>query len=81
MALAVSQHRLLVFRIGSPLGFGIGGAIKELVGAVPVKEVDRIEVKRLGLGKTVTVTVREPTRRVAAFERARRWLKDGRLTS
>ena len=58
MALAESQHRLLVFKIGSPIGFGIGGDVKELVSAVPVNEVDRIEVKWFGLAKIVTVTVR-----------------------
>ena len=58
MALAVSQHRLLVFKIGSPIGLGIGGDVKELVSAVPVNEVDRIEVKWFGIGKVVTVTVR-----------------------
>ena len=58
MALAVSQHRLLVFKIGSPIGFGIGGDVKELVSAVPVNEVDRIDVKWFGLAKIVTVTVR-----------------------
>jgi hypothetical protein len=31
MALAVTQRRLLVLRIGSPIGLGIGGSVKELV--------------------------------------------------
>ena len=58
MALAVTQHRLLVLRIGSPIGLGLGGAVKELVSAVPLSDVDAIDVKRLALGKVVTVTVR-----------------------
>ena len=57
MALAVSQRRLLAFKIGEPFGFGIGGAVKELVSAVRVAEVDGIKVRRLLPGKTITVTV------------------------
>lgn len=58
MALAVTERRLLSLKISSPIGLGIGGDVKELVSAVPVSEVDSIEVKRLAVGKTVTVTVR-----------------------
>jgi hypothetical protein len=58
MALAVTQRRLITFRIGSPIGLGIGGAVQELVGAVPIADVDGIEVRRLALGQLVTVTVR-----------------------
>jgi hypothetical protein len=83
MALAVSQRRLLAFKISEPFGFGIGGAVKELVSAVPVAAVDGITIKRLLLGKTITVTVRgvpfaleagamaDAKGLVAAFERAR----------
>ena len=58
MALAVTQRRLLVLRIGSPIGLGIGGDVKEIVSAVPLSEVNSIAMKRLLLGKIVTVTVR-----------------------
>lgn len=58
MALAITQRRLLTLKIGSPIGLGIGGDVKELVGAVPLSDVDSIDVKRLALGKVVTVTVR-----------------------
>jgi hypothetical protein len=58
MALAVTQRRLLSLGIGSPIGLGIGGKVKELVSAVPLTEVDSIEVKRLAAGKVVTVTIR-----------------------
>lgn len=58
MALAVTGSRLLSIKIGSPIGFGIGGAVKELAGSAPLADVDSIEVKRLAAGKTVTVTVR-----------------------
>jgi hypothetical protein len=58
MALAVTQKRLLVLGIGSPIGLGIGGDVKELVSSAPLADVDSIEMKRLLLGKVVTVTVR-----------------------
>jgi hypothetical protein len=83
MALAVTGRRLLSLKIGSPIGLGIGGNVKALVSAVPVAEVDSIEVSRLAVGKTVTVTVRgtpfaleagaaaDAKGVVEAFERAR----------
>lgn len=58
MALAVTDKRLICFRISNPVGLGIGGDVKELVSAAPLSEVDSIEVKRLAVGKTMTVTVR-----------------------
>jgi hypothetical protein len=57
MALAVTDRRLLCFGISNPVGLGIGGDVKELVSEAPLAEVDSIEVKRLAVGKTVTVTV------------------------
>lgn len=57
MALALTGRRLLSIKIGSPIGMGIGGNVKELVGAVPISGVDSIEVKRLALGQVVTLTV------------------------
>ncbi len=58
MALAVTPRRLVVFKISSPIGLGIGGDVKELVSSAPLSDVDSIEVKRLAAGKTITVTVR-----------------------
>ena len=58
MALAVTQRRLLSLKVTAPVGMGIGMKVKELAGAVPLSEVDSIEVKRLAAGKTITVTVR-----------------------
>ena len=59
MALAVTQRRLLSMSMGAQTGIGgIGGGVKELLSAVPLSEVDSIEVKRLLLGKVVKVTVR-----------------------
>jgi len=58
MALAITNRRLLSLKISSPVGLGIGGEVKELVSSAPLSEVDSIELKRLAVGKTVTVTVR-----------------------
>jgi hypothetical protein len=57
MALALTQRRLLVIEIGS-IGLGIGGKVKRIVSASPLADVDSIEIKRLAIGKVVTVTVR-----------------------
>jgi hypothetical protein len=58
MALVVTQRRLLSFSIGSPIGLGKGGEVKELVGAVGLEEVDSIDFKRLLAGKVVKLQVR-----------------------
>src|ERR1700741_5429959 len=42
MALALTQRRLLSLRIGSPIGLGIGGKVKELAGSAPLTSVDSI---------------------------------------
>jgi hypothetical protein len=57
MALGVTNRRLVAFEISSPIGLGIGGNVKGLKSAVPLSQVDEIEVKRLAAGKTVTVTI------------------------
>jgi hypothetical protein len=57
MALAVTNRRLLSLKISTPVGLGIGGDVKELVSAAPLSDVDSIELKRLAVGKTVTVSV------------------------
>jgi hypothetical protein len=58
MALAVTDRRLLCFKISNPVGLGIGGDVKELVSEAPLSAVDSIEVKRLAVGRTVNVSVR-----------------------
>ena len=58
MALAVTPQRLLSLKVTAPVGMGIGMKVQELVSAVPIEAVDSIEVKRLAVGKTVTVTIR-----------------------
>jgi hypothetical protein len=58
MALAVTPRRFLSLKVTAPIGAGIAMKVQELVSAMPVSEVDSIEVKRLAIGKTVKVTVR-----------------------
>jgi hypothetical protein len=57
MSLVVTSQRLLCLLIGSPLGMGKGGEVKELVSAVPLADVDNIKLKSLLLGKVITLTV------------------------
>lgn len=58
MALALTGSLLLVLSISQPIAMGKGGDVKELISAAPLTDVESIEVKRLLVGKTVTVTVR-----------------------
>jgi hypothetical protein len=58
MALALTGDRLLVLGVSPPIAMGKGGDVKGLVSEAPLADVESIEVKRLLVGKTVTVTVR-----------------------
>jgi hypothetical protein len=58
MALALTGSRLLVLAISPPIAMGKGGDVKDLISAAPLADVESIEVKRLLVGKTVTVAVR-----------------------
>ena len=66
MGVALTQKRLLTLRIGTPIGLGIGGGVKELMSAVPIEDVEAIEVKRLALGFTIALTVRGSTFKLEA---------------
>jgi hypothetical protein len=57
MALALTEGRLVVFKVSPPIAMGKGGDVKELVSAVPLGDVHSIEVKRLLVGKVVIVRV------------------------
>ena len=58
MALALTDRRLLTLRISSPIGFGIGGSVKELLSAIPLDQVDSIAVKKIALRQNITITIR-----------------------
>jgi hypothetical protein len=66
MALALTGSRLLVLSVSQPIAMGQGGDVKELVSAAPLADVESIEVRRLLVGKTVTVTVRGVSIRLEA---------------
>lgn len=50
MGVALTQRRLLTLKIGTPIGLGIGGAVKDLLSAVPIAEIEAVQVSRLALG-------------------------------
>ena len=58
MALAITPQRLLVFKISSPVGMGVGGEVKELVSEAPLSDVDSMKLKRLLIGKVIVLNVR-----------------------
>jgi hypothetical protein len=58
MSLVLTNRRLLSVSIGSPVGMGVGGQVKEIVGSANLEEVDSIESKRLLAGKIVKLRVR-----------------------
>lgn len=58
MALAITDRRLLSLSMGAQVGMGIGGGVRDLLGQAPLSAVDAIEVKRLLVGKVVTVAIR-----------------------
>src|SRR5688500_5296836 len=45
MALALTPRQLVVLRIGSPIGLGIGAAVKGITSSVPLSEVDSITMR------------------------------------
>jgi hypothetical protein len=58
MSLVLTNRRLLSVSIGSPVGMGIGGEVKEIVGSAGLDEVDSIASKRLLAGKVVKLRIR-----------------------
>jgi len=58
MGLVVTDRRLITLRISTPWGFGLGGSVKGLLSAVALSDVEHVEVKRLAVGKSITLTVR-----------------------
>ena len=58
MALALTGSRLLVLSVSPPIALGKGGDVKDLVSQAPLADIESIAVKRLLVGKVVTVSVR-----------------------
>jgi hypothetical protein len=57
MALALTDRRVAVFGGDTSMGTGKFTGITELVSSVPLGEVESIRIKRLLVGKTVTVNL------------------------
>ncbi len=56
MAIAVTDRRLMTFKISAPV-LGRGGNIKELLSAIPLSAVDAWEYKKFGMREKTTITV------------------------
>jgi hypothetical protein len=57
MAVVITDRRLMTLKIGAPIGLGMGGAVNDLLSAVPLTDVDSIETKRMGLTKILLITI------------------------
>jgi hypothetical protein len=66
MGVVVTNQRLLTLKISAPLPLGKGGDVKEVLSAVPLSAVEEIKVKRLLVGKTLTLTVAGQTFKLEA---------------
>lgn len=53
LAFVVTERRLVTFQLG-----GMRQKVTGLVGAIPVEDVDSLEVKRLGLAQKIVLTVK-----------------------
>lgn len=57
-AVVLTGQRLLTVKIGAPIGLGLGGKVKEVLSAVPVAEVEAVDVKKIALRQNVTIHAR-----------------------
>jgi hypothetical protein len=57
-ALVLTNARLLTVKIGAPIGLGLGGKVKEVLSAVPLNEVDGVDVKKIALRQNITLRAR-----------------------
>jgi hypothetical protein len=60
-ALVLTPQRLLSVKIGAPIGMGLGGKVKEVLSAVPVSEVDGIDVRKIAMRQNITLRTRGQT--------------------
>jgi hypothetical protein len=59
MALALTERRIVVFGGKASLGTGKLNEITEMVSSAPLSDVESIHIKRLLVGKTVSIAMRE----------------------
>ena len=57
-ALVLTNMRLLSVKIGAPIGLGLGGKVKEVLSAVPLSDVDGVDVKKIALRQNITLRTR-----------------------
>lgn len=57
-ALVLTSRHLLTVKIGAPIGLGLGGKVKEVLSAVPISEVDGVDVKKIAMRQNVTLRAR-----------------------
>jgi hypothetical protein len=57
MALVLTQRRLLTVKVGYTLGGAIN-AVKHVLSAISLDEIESIDAKRFGLGGVLAITVR-----------------------
>lgn len=60
-ALVLTSRRLLTVKIGAPIGLGLGGKVKEVLSAVPISEVDGVDVKKIAMRQNITLRARGQT--------------------
>lgn len=60
-ALVLTSTRLLTVKIGAPIGLGLGGKVREVLSAVPLAEVDGVEVNKVALRQNITLRARGQT--------------------
>jgi hypothetical protein len=56
MAIALTDRRFLMLQIGTPIGLGIGGAVRGLLGEIPVERIAQMHAQLLGIGRSLFVT-------------------------
>jgi hypothetical protein len=57
-AVVLTRQRLLTVKIGAPIGFGLGGKVKEVLSSVPIADVAGIDVKKIAMRQNITLHVR-----------------------
>jgi hypothetical protein len=57
MALVLTNKHVLTVKIGTPLGLGVGGKVKEVMTAIPLEEVESITANRFALRQNISLVI------------------------
>ena len=60
-AIVLTNSRVLTVKIGAPIGLGLGGKVKEVLSAVPLHDVDGVDVKKIAMRQNITLRARGQT--------------------